>query len=65
MKLNNLPKTKWQNGDLNPGLPVVNHVTLNRIDLHSMHVFTSGVKIPGPRFCKGLVCKNEVGYELK
>lgn len=43
---------------------MVNCVSLDSVDLHGMHVFTNGVKTPGPRFYKGLLCKNEVGCEL-
>ena len=57
MKLNNLLKPKWQNGDLNPRLPAVNYFRVNRVDIHGMYVFIRGVRILEPSFYKDFFVK--------
>ena len=50
MKFKNLPKAKWQNRKLNPGLPAVNYFPLNSVDTYGMYVFTSGFRTLEPSF---------------
>lgn len=50
---------------MNLGLFVVKYFILNGVDVYSMYVFVSGVRILGLRFYKEFFCKNEVRCEFK